>query len=318
MLRCRRNRTVFAEGADDAHAPACSGCAGGTQRKLYFLSILHILLEGKADVRSVRAGPSTGLSFCIVTARMLVVQKTCYGESRRNVHWYPAQKSAMMRPEQPLSGKPFSEVTTMKKEEQNKILALTQQGLVRYWQGGYEEILSYFADEGTWIGAQGEQFCRGKEAIGRLLRQVAAEMVPCTLLHQEYQVVHSDRASCTVMGRYLATTCGQDGTFLQTWQRVTLLEGETLIVRGKLADLQERSEGVLMAIHRSYLVNPLCISSLEKQTAVLRSGARLPIPEKRYTMVREEIKEFFRRDGSREKNWKKCKKIRFLYPEKGH
>ena len=43
----------------------------------------------------------------------------------------------------------------MKKEEQNKILALTQQGLVRYWQGGYEEILSYFADEGTWIGAQG-------------------------------------------------------------------------------------------------------------------------------------------------------------------
>lgn len=277
---------------------------------------------------------------------------------------------------------PFSEVTVMKKEEQHKILALTQQGLVHYWQGGYEEILSYFADEGTWIGAQGEQFCRGKEAIGRLLRQVAAEMVPCTLLHQEYRIVHSDRASCTVMGRYLATTCGQDGTFLQAWQRVTLvwsvqggerkiqhchvsnpigelkvakgesfvntigkmtwqflrlqvkaarsrhrlvltdgkegvhfispyeieyaaadgrsihvtlLEGESLTVRGKLSDLQERSEGVLMAIHRSYLVNPLCISSLEKQTAVLRSGARLPIPEKRYTMVREEIKEFFAR-----------------------
>lgn len=268
----------------------------------------------------------------------------------------------------------------MKKEEQAKILALTQQGLVRYWQGDYEEILSHFADEGTWIGAQGEQFCWGKEAIGALLHQVASEMVPCTLLHQEYQVVYSDRASCTVMGRYLATTQGKDQTFLQAWQRVTmvwaiqgekrqiqhchvsnpigelkvakgeafvntigkmawkflqlqvketcgrqrlvltdskervyfvspyeieyaaadgrsvhvtLLDGQTLTIRGKLSDLEKQAGGGLMNIHRCYLVNPLCISSLEKQTAVLCSGARLPIPEKRYTQVRESIKEFF-------------------------
>lgn len=261
-----------------------------------------------------------------------------------------------------------------------QILAQTRQVLESYWQGNCEEILTYFAEDSTWIGAQLEQFYQGKAQIAQALRRVSAEMKPCYLLHQEYRLVHRDKNSCTIMGKYLATTDETAEYFLQGWQRVTLLwvleeetpkirhchvsnpigelkvakgeafvntigkmayqflklheqaehsrqrlmvldrsdtmhfispyeiayatadrhntnifliNGQEIFARLKITDLLEQTGGTLVAIHRSHLVNPFYVSHLEKQTAVLRSGVRLPIPEKKYTEIRERLLAFF-------------------------
>lgn len=268
----------------------------------------------------------------------------------------------------------------MKKELAAIALALTQELLEAYWQKDYAPLADYFAPEGTWIGAQQEQFYQGKDEITRALQRVVAEMQPCYLLHQEYRIVCQDKNSCTVMGRYLATTDETAPYFLQAWQRVTvvwtlekdglkirhyhvsnpigelrvgkgesfvntvgkmtyrflqireqaqqskrrviltdsqenihfisayeieyaaadrrntsvfLADGQEISARIKLTDLQQQTAGILLPVHRSYLVNPFYINHLKKQTAVLRSGACLPIPEKKYGKVREQLDEFF-------------------------
>ena len=94
----------------------------------------------------------------------------------------------------------------MMKDTALQILDQTRSVLESYWQGNCEEILTYFAEDSTWIGAQLEQFYQGKVHIAQAIRQISAEMKPCYLLHQEYRLVHRDKNSCTVMGKYLATT----------------------------------------------------------------------------------------------------------------
>lgn len=268
----------------------------------------------------------------------------------------------------------------MMKDTALQILDQTRSVLESYWQGNCEEILTYFAEDSTWIGAQLEQFYQGKVHIAQAIHQIFAEMKPCYLLHQEYRLVHRDKNSCTVMGRYLATTDETAEYFLQGWQRVTflwvledeipkirhchvsnpigelkvakgeafvntigkmayqflklhqqathskqrimvldrsdtmhfispyeiayatadrhntnivLIHGQEIFARLKITDLLEQAEGRLVAIHRSHLVNPFYVSHLEKQTAVLRSGVRLPIPEKKYTEIRERLQAVF-------------------------
>ena len=271
----------------------------------------------------------------------------------------------------------------MKKENLAQIVELSRLCLEHYWQGDHDFYLAYFTEDATWIGAQQEQFCHGKGHIAEVFRSIAAEMQTCHLLHQEYQVIHSDKTSCTVMGRYLATTDDTAPYFLQAWQRITMLwtweadgpkirhchvsnplgelkvvEGETFVntigkisneflklrqqamycqkrialtdgrenvhfvspyeiehatanrrttivflsggkqicARIRITDLLEQAGGVLVSVHRSHLVNPFCISRLEKQTIILQSGISLPIPEKRYTEIRETLQGFLSED----------------------
>ena len=59
-----------------------------------------------------------------------------------------------------------------------------------------------------------------------------------------------------------------------------------LAARRKLCDF-------LIPVHRSYLVNPDYISSIERYTLTLLNGTKIPIPVRKYNEVREVLLHFY-------------------------
>lgn len=107
----------------------------------------------------------------------------------------------------------------MNKKTSNKLLELTQECLVRYWQHDYEYVLGFCSGNVTWIGATGEQFMRGIDAVRDNFAAVDKEIKKCHLNHQEFFIAHDDIKSCSVCGRYLVTTDAGEDCFLQVQQR---------------------------------------------------------------------------------------------------
>lgn len=55
----------------------------------------------------------------------------------------------------------------------------------------------------------------------------------------------------------------------------------------RLNAVVERMQGSMLRCHSSYLVNPMYVESIERFALTLSDGSRIPIPEKKYTAVKD-------------------------------
>lgn len=44
-----------------------------------------------------------------------------------------------------------------------------------------------------------------------------------------------------------------------------------------------------LRIHAGFLINPECVSKIERFTVTMSNGAKLPVPEKKYTTIKRLI-----------------------------
>ena len=60
-------------------------------------------------------------------------------------------------------------------------------------------------------------------------------------------------------------------------------------VTASVSQLEKRYGSLFLRCHQSYMVNPAYIGSIRRFKLILTDGAELPIPEKKYTAVRDRI-----------------------------
>lgn len=64
---------------------------------------------------------------------------------------------------------------------------------------------------------------------------------------------------------------------------------DTIIVNGTLSAFEKAHTPFLLRIHAGFLVNPACVVQIERFSVTMSDGARLPVPEKKYTAVKQQI-----------------------------
>lgn len=57
-------------------------------------------------------------------------------------------------------------------------------------------------------------------------------------------------------------------------------KNENITINGKLSDFENKYNDHLLRIHTSFLVNPSCVTKIERFNVQLQDGTILPIPEK--------------------------------------
>ncbi len=70
---------------------------------------------------------------------------------------------------------------------------------------------------------------------------------------------------------------------------IIILEDERFSVREGISDLEKRLSQKFLRIHRSYLVNRNHVRSLERFRVQIRNGDWIPIPERKYTDMKEAL-----------------------------
>ena len=66
-------------------------------------------------------------------------------------------------------------------------------------------------------------------------------------------------------------------------------KNENITINGKLSDFENKYNDHLLRIHTSFLINPSYVTKIERFNLQLQDGTILPIPEKKYTEVKEAI-----------------------------
>lgn len=64
-------------------------------------------------------------------------------------------------------------------------------------------------------------------------------------------------------------------------------------VKNSISDLQKQVGDNLIAIHRSYLVNPEFIRSIRRYHITLVNGTELPVPQRKYNELRQKLMELY-------------------------
>ncbi|MBQ9384015.1 MAG: LytTR family transcriptional regulator, partial [Ruminiclostridium sp.] len=67
------------------------------------------------------------------------------------------------------------------------------------------------------------------------------------------------------------------------------LRDKTITVRCSLSDLEKQTEGTLIRVHSSYIINPLDVRAVRRFKVELSDGSVIPIPEKKYTAVKKKL-----------------------------
>lgn len=111
----------------------------------------------------------------------------------------------------------------MYKQQQEELIALTEECLACFWQRDPEFVIQYFADDIVWIGSQENEFIEGSEASADDLRTTTKELKPCHLSQASFSVTFHNREICAVVSRYLVSTDEEVGYHLQTVQRCTFI-----------------------------------------------------------------------------------------------
>ena len=74
-------------------------------------------------------------------------------------------------------------------------------------------------------------------------------------------------------------------------------EDRNFLIKMSITELAEiageQDKKLLIPVHRSYLVNPDYISSIERYTLTLLNGTKIPIPVRKYNEVREVLLHFY-------------------------
>lgn len=218
----------------------------------------------------------------------------------------------------------------------NHLVELTQECLSRYWQLDYEYTLQHCLEEVTWIGSTMEQYMVGIEAVRQDFETVNQELKRCHLKYQDFHIAHNSGNSCSVAGRYKEEQfpnalgkvawrylksgleeklerkrCSiQDKTgvihffFPYEMEYVEAkghdlylhLLNQVIVIKKSFSSFMEEYGSELIQVHRSYAVNPGCVSKLSMTGLVMDSGAVIPVPLKKQTEVRVQFKEFLERE----------------------
>lgn len=104
-----------------------------------------------------------------------------------------------------------------------KIIELSQECLVRFWQLDPEFVIRHFDKNIVWIGSAKTQYTDTYEETVADFREIVKELKPCRLSHQEFTVAQNTGNICTIAGRYVTTTDDSVGYFLQAQQRCTFV-----------------------------------------------------------------------------------------------
>ena len=75
-----------------------------------------------------------------------------------------------------------------------------------------------------------------------------------------------------------------------------------ILVKKSISQLQQLLENDFISVHRSYLVNPDYVASIERYTVTMVNGERIPIPQKKYNEIRDLLLHFYNVDGSTDNN----------------
>ena len=65
------------------------------------------------------------------------------------------------------------------------------------------------------------------------------------------------------------------------------------VVKNSISDLQKQVGDNLIAIHRSYLVNPEFIRSIQRYQITLVDGTELPVPQRKYNELRQKLMKLY-------------------------
>lgn len=81
--------------------------------------------------------------------------------------------------------------------------------------------------------------------------------------------------------------------YIETVKRTAKLHIQTstdsIVVNGRLPDFEKAYPDFLLRIHSGYLINPDRVSKIERFCVTMSNGAKLPIPEKKYTAIKQRI-----------------------------
>ena len=81
--------------------------------------------------------------------------------------------------------------------------------------------------------------------------------------------------------------------YVETIKKATKLivhtKNENTAIIGKLSFFEIKYNDHLLRIHTSFLINPSCVTKIERFNLQLQYGNILPIPEKKYTEIKEAI-----------------------------
>lgn len=120
----------------------------------------------------------------------------------------------------------------MRKELQRECLKRTRYVLEEWWRKNPKPFIDAMDDRILWIASGREEYWYGKEEC--LKHCTRLEDLPGVYLQgQEYSIVHSDKTTCVVAGRYIAYTEEGEAMVLSETQRITFvwkLEGERLTI----------------------------------------------------------------------------------------
>lgn len=60
-----------------------------------------------------------------------------------------------------------------------------------------------------------------------------------------------------------------------------------VVAKSGIAEIAKNAKDILLPVHRSYLINPDYIASIERYAVTLLNGDKIPIPKKKYNEIRE-------------------------------
>ncbi len=246
---------------------------------------------------------------------------------------------------------------------------LSKMMIREHYARNFEFVLSYIADEISWVGPLEEQYVIGKDVFKEKLTPEQDTKVDVS--EDEYYIAASGKDFCTVVGRYVAATDPGSKMLLVMKQRVTFqwiwrdkkpqvvhlhlsnpweyvdkdepfpyraakeayeyicqnhisdnriiplssVDNETIFVelnkiiyieaerthciihgidrkvtvKNRISELARELSGQFCRVHRSFLVNINYISRTNRYEVILCNKVVLPVPEKRYQIIKNEI-----------------------------
>lgn len=109
----------------------------------------------------------------------------------------------------------------MNRKTAQKVLALTQECLVKYWQLDSEFVLDYCDQNIIWVGPRQNQFIQGKKELTRTMTAAFEVMKPCHLGNTDFKVVQNSGHACTILGHYFVTADDEAEDFAPIEHRST-------------------------------------------------------------------------------------------------
>ncbi len=103
---------------------------------------------------------------------------------------------------------------------QSLMPALSKQVIREHYARNFDFVLSYIADDISWIGPLEAQYTVGKAVFTEKL--TPEQDTPVVVSEDEYYIAASDDSFCTVVGTYVASTSSETEMLLMVRQRVTL------------------------------------------------------------------------------------------------